>query len=320
MATQQARNMRLGLFVLAGTILLIAALYLIGVKQNLFGSVIRIKAKFYNVNGLMPGNGVRYAGIDIGTVENLEIAGDTLVEVSMLIKKSVQQYIHKNVVANVGTDGLMGNKLVNINPGRTAAPLIQDGDEIRTLRPVETDEVMRTLYTTNDNIRVITEDLRKITRKLNNSNTLWSFLSDSLMVANLKQAIVSIKITGGQSAIIAGDLGQIVQNIKSGKGSVGALLTDTTLGSGLKQAVVKINVLSDKLAVVSGDLSNISSKLKNGEGTMGALLMDTTFVPKLNKSLENIEQGSKGFSDNMEALKHSFLLRNYFKKQEKRKS
>ncbi|MFM7902274.1 MAG: MlaD family protein [Bacteroidota bacterium] len=132
-------NIRLGLFVTIGTLVLVVALYLIGSNQSMFGSTIRISAQFYNVNGLMQGNNVRYAGIDIGTVDKIKIENDSSVTVYMLIEKKHSQYIKKNALAAIGTDGLMGNKLVNINPGRGSSEPVVDGDMIASLKPVETD-------------------------------------------------------------------------------------------------------------------------------------------------------------------------------------
>ena len=63
----------------------------------------------------MIGNNVRFAGIDVGTVQRIEIISDTLVKVTMVLDNKVLKFIHKNAVASVGTDGLMGNKLININ-------------------------------------------------------------------------------------------------------------------------------------------------------------------------------------------------------------
>lgn len=117
MANETSKNIRVGLFVMIGTAFLIFALYLIGAKQNLFGSTFRLKAQFKNVNGLMAGNNVRFTGIDVGTVESVDILNDTTVNVTMVIEDKVQEFIKKNATAAVGTDGLMGNKLININAG-----------------------------------------------------------------------------------------------------------------------------------------------------------------------------------------------------------
>lgn len=317
MAKENSKNIRLGLFVLVGVGLLIFALYLIGAKQNLFGSTFRLKAQFHNVNGLMRGNNVRFTGIDIGTVESVEIINDSTVNVEMIIEDKVQQFIKKNSIAIVGTDGLMGNKLVNINTSPEDSPAVEDGDMLQTRSPIGTDEMMRTLNITNENVKDITNDLKQIVQKLNRPNTLWSILMDSVVADNLKQAVVNIKITGENAAVITGDLSRIVKDVKAGKGTIGALITDTTFSTQLHQSVVNIKLISDSLALVTGDLHYITSNVKNGKGAVGTLLMDTTFVGNLNKSMENIKSGTKGFDEDMEALKHNILLRRYFKKKAK---
>lgn len=311
------KNIRVGLFVLLGTALLIIALYLIGAKQNLFGSTFEIEAKFKNVNGLMPGNNVRFTGIDVGTVKSVEIIDDSTVLVVMMIENKIQPFIKKNATASVGTDGLMGNKLINLNSSDENAEPVDDGDLINTKEALGTDAMLRTLNVTNENIREITEDLKSIAHRLNNPNTLWSILMDTTVAENLRQAVVNIKVTGERTAIITGDLSRVVKDVKSGKGTVGALLTDTVLSSKLKQSVVKIDLITDSLALVTGDLHYITSQAKNGKGAVGTILMDTTFVHNLNKTMENAKNGTKGFDDNMEALKHNILLRHYFKKKAK---
>lgn len=316
MANKTVRNISLGLFILIGTIFLIVSMYLVGSKQNLFGSNFKISARFYDVNGLMKGNNVRFAGIDIGTVESVTIMNDSMVNVVMVIQKNIQPYIKKNSIASIGTDGLMGNKLVNIVGGKSSSERVKDGDLIMSRQPLETDEMVRTLKTTNDNVKVITDDLKKITQKINSSNSLWSLLQDAEVTEGIKNAVVNIKMASNRSAILTGDLSSIVKDIKDGKGSVGALLMDTSFSHKVDQTIVTVNVVSDKLAVITGDLQTVSEKIKRGDGAVGTLLMDTTFVNDLNLSLKNVKEGAKGFNDNMEALKHSFLLRRYFKKQE----
>ncbi|OFY85206.1 MAG: hypothetical protein A3F72_05355 [Bacteroidetes bacterium RIFCSPLOWO2_12_FULL_35_15] len=317
MAKEISRNIRLGALVIASMCLIIVALYLIGIKQNLFGSTFRITAKFHNVNGLMSGNNVRFSGINVGTVESVEIVDDSSVNVTMIIEENIRIFIKKNSLASVGTDGLMGNKLVNINSSKNHSQSVVDGDVLKTVSPIETEEMFRTLNATNDNLKYITGDLKNITNKINSPNTLWSLLMDTVVAENVKQAIVNIKLTGHRTAIITGDLSKIVQDIKSGKGTIGALLTDTIFSTKLNQTIVDIKVITDSMALVSGDLRSITQKIKNGEGAIGTLIMDTTFVNNLNKSMENIKNGTAGFDENMEALKHNLLLRKYFKKKEK---
>ena len=110
------QNIRLGIFVIAGLLLLITGLYFIGSNRNIFGKTFTLYAKFHNVSGLQTGNNVRYSGIDVGTVEKIEIINDTTIRIQMLLKADLKKIIRKNALATLGTDGLMGDKLINIDP------------------------------------------------------------------------------------------------------------------------------------------------------------------------------------------------------------
>jgi len=314
------KNIRLGVFVIVGAVLLIVALYVVGNKRNLFGKTFSISAKFYNVNGLMRGNNVRFAGIDVGTVERVEIVNDSSVNVIMIIEKDLQKFIKKNAVASVGTDGLMGNKLVNINVVDKLAPVIEDGDELQTLRSIETDEMTRTLNITNENIKVISSNVRGITDKLSSKNSLLTILTDTVVAENIRSAIVNIKDAGGQALGMASNLEQITEKIKNGKGTIGSLITDSSLFLNISQVIDRLQKVSDTAGIAAGDISSIIGKVKRGDGTVGNLLTDTTFIHNLNKSVESINDAAKGFDENMEALKHNILLRRYYRKQEKIKS
>lgn len=314
MANESRRNIRLGIFVISGTAFLIIALYLIGNKQNLFGSTFSVSARFYNVNGLMKGNNVRYAGIDVGTVESIEILNDTSVNVVMVLEKKTQPYIKKNAIASVGTDGLMGNKLVNINSSKEPAEAIEEGDVIKTLNPLEMDEMVRTLNATNENIKVISSNLRNITDKINSKNSLWNVLMDTVVAENVKSAIVNLKLTSNNAVLVTGDLRGLTQNIKQGKGTIGALITDTALAYRINQTIVNLQRMSDTAAIISGDLSGIIKELKAGKGSMGVLLHDTILVHDLNKSIRSIDKGALNFNENMEALKYSWPFKKYYRK------
>ena len=115
MRNKKVDNAKVGLLVLLGLVFLVLTLYMIGKNRNLFGSTFTIKAVLNNVNGLVPGNNVRFKGIDVGTVKSITVANDTAIYVIMTIDKNMKPYIKKNAIASVGTDGLMGNKLININ-------------------------------------------------------------------------------------------------------------------------------------------------------------------------------------------------------------
>lgn len=312
-------NIQLGLFVMIGLAFLITALYLIGSNRNLFDQTFEVKATFYNVNGLMKGNNVRFSGIDVGTIKRVEIVSDTSVMVTMIIENRVHPFIKKNSVASVGTDGLMGNKLVNIsNLSSASSDIIEDGDMLVAIKPVETDEMLRTLDQTNDNLYHITTNLKKITQKVNNSNSLWSILMDSTLAQNVKQSVFGIRQASENTASFTKDLNYLLRDVRQGKGIAHSLFYDSSSATILKSTIRQLEDASRKAAQATSDIRALSEKLKKGEGAAGILMSDSAFANDLRKSMHNLQVSTGRFDQNMEALKHNFLFRGYFRRQEKK--
>ncbi len=309
--------MKLGIFVLAGFLFLVFSLYMIGRNRSLFGATFAITARFNNINGLVPGNNVRYSGIDVGTIHSIELVNDTSVRVTMLINKSARGHIKTNAIASIGTDGLMGNKLISIKsqPG-TSLP-VKDGGEIQTLKPVETDEMLQTLNTTNENIAIISKNLREITGKLNSRNSLWNFLSDTLIVMDLKKAVSAIRQAGDNTVQFTDDAASLVRQLRDGKGLASTLFTDTSMTRQLQASIAEIQKASKNLSLTTAQLKETINNAGQGKGAVGVLLADTATANKLRQTIFNVEQGTGRFNENMEAMKHNWLFRGYFKDQEK---
>ncbi|MFM8914637.1 MAG: MlaD family protein [Flammeovirgaceae bacterium] len=319
MANQSFNNIKLGAFTFAGLAFIIVMLYMIGSSRNLFSSNFEVMARFRTVNGLMAGNNVRVSGIDVGTVKRIEFVDDTSVLVVMVIEKKVRKFIKKNSVASVGTDGLIGSKLVNITLVPQAASPIESGDMLVSQRPIEGDEMLRTLNTTNLNLAKITEDMKLITRKLNSNNSLWSILKDTVVAINLKQTVLNARIATSKIDGASSDLQQMIESAQQGEGLLGTLLVDTTLSRSLKVAVEDVSITGKHLKSASENLKSLSSKINSKDGALNLVLADTAFRNRIKSSMDNIDRGTKKFEEDMEALKHNFLFRGYFKKLEKEK-
>lgn len=319
MKKDTANNIRLGLFITIGTAALVVALYLIGSNRNIFGNTIRIHAHFFNVNGLMAGNNVRYAGIDIGTVDKVAIENDSSVTVYMIIEKKQSEYIKKNSVAAIGTDGLMGNKLVNINPGIGEAPPVESGDEIQALKPIETDEMVRTLNTTNDNLEVITNDLRKFTSRINKDKGILKLIEDSVTTENIRAAMVAIRDAAENANRITIQLNKLAEGLNRGEGLAGVLLKDTSTAVNIKTTIHNLQMASDSINMVASDLSQFSQKLNNPDGLASALTTDTALTENVRSGLKNLEESTVLLNENLKAMRRSFLFKKYFKEQEKKK-
>jgi len=215
---------KLGLFSVVILVLAVAAIYYIGKQKNKFGSVLHINALFNSVSGLKIGGNVRMGGIDIGTVDGIDLVTDTTVQVQMVVQRRVQRFIKKDAKAAISSEGLMGDKVVTIAAGTPGQPAVSDGDSLSTLKPVETDQIISSLKTSADNAAIITHNL-----------------------------------------------------------------------------------------------ADISSRINNGKGALGKLLRDTALSTNISATVKNLKQGSEGLKENMEAAKHNFLLRGFFKKKEKEK-
>jgi len=317
MKNKKINNAKLGFFVLAGVAFMVITLYVIGSNRNILGSTFTIQAIVTNVNGLVPGNNVRFKGIDVGTVKSIELANDTAVLVTMIIDKKMKPFIRQNAIASIGTDGLMGNKLVNINsqPGKSMP--IQEADRIQSRKPIETEEMLRTLNTTNNNIKKITNNLYEITTKLNSSKSLWTLLSDTVITKDLKAAVVEFKHAGTNISSMTRNGDKLVSRLESGNGLVNKLFTDTTLSNQLAFTLTDLRRASTQSSDALRDFKAVLQDVKRGEGTAGLLLRDTTFRKSIANSAANIEKGTYRFSEDMEALKANFLFKRYFKKRKK---
>ncbi len=316
-------NVKLGLFVLAGLLFLVLLLYMIGKNRNLFGDTYILKARFENIQGLVAGNNVRFAGIQAGTVKKIAILNDTVIEVSMIIDTKMQTIIRKNAVASINTDGLVGNRVVNIVPARSSGMLAEEGDILVSRKAVATDDILQTISKTNNDVAIIAADLKTAVQRINNSSALWALLNDKSIPENLKTSLTNIRLATGKAGNMANKLDDIIADVKKGKGSLGAILTDTSIAKNLNEAILKIRSVGEEADSLANEINSLVSGIRrgvnSGSGPVNALLYDSMMVKKLNISLDNIQKGTDGFNQNMEALKHNFLLRGYFRKQEKKK-
>lgn len=322
MISHKENNLKLGVFVLSALILTILGLYLIGKNQSLFGANFELKARFSNLNRLTNGNNVLYSGLQAGTVKDIAVINDTTFEVSMFIDDDLKSFIHKNALVSIGTEGLMGNKVVQISPGKGTSPVVARGDILKAKNSIAMDEMLQTLSRTNENISKISEILKVSVLRIDKSE-MWNLLEDDETAKKLKLAVENIYKASAHANNAAGKIEWVIEQTRRGKGTAGMILTDTTLGAGLHNMIASLSSATRRADELTKQLNlvanTLNSEINNGPGLLNTLLKDTLLSRKLNSSLDNIEKGTDGFNQNMEALKHNFLLRGYFKKLAKKK-
>ncbi|HUB60252.1 MAG TPA: MlaD family protein [Puia sp.] len=321
MPRQYSSNIKLGALVISGLVIFIFTLYVIGKNENFFGSSFELRVRFSNVSGLIAGDNIRFAGIQAGTVKKIAVIDDSTIEVTMTVEEKMQPYIRKNAQAAIGTEGLMGNKVVNILPVPGNAPLVTAGDLLGTKPASGTDELLTSLARTGNNIEQISEDLKSTIRRVNNSTALWTTLNDEGLSRQIKITLDNIRQASEHANRMTADLQSVMADMKAGKGAAGLLLRDTTLAGNLARAVEHVRAAGEKTDQLTDELNrtiaDIHRQIDDGHGTIHSLLQDPALAEKLNATIDNIRQGSEAFSQDMEALKHNFLLRGYFRKQER---
>lgn len=182
------------MFVAGGLALFVLTIFIIGKQKNLFNPVIKLTTTFYNVSGLQVGNNIRFSGVNVGTVDNISIINDSTVRVDMLIRKEVKQFIKSDSEVAIGSEGLIGDRLLIISQGSFDAPLARVGEELYSVEPVETDAIMLSLSITAGNAEVITQQLAEIMSKINSGEgTLGRLIQDTTIARNLDQTIVNLK-------------------------------------------------------------------------------------------------------------------------------
>jgi phospholipid/cholesterol/gamma-HCH transport system substrate-binding protein len=190
----QKFKVRLGLFVVGGFAIFIIAIFIIGKQKNLFNPVFKLTTTFNNVSGLQIGNNVRFSGINIGIVDNIQIVNDSTVIVDMLIKKDVWQFIKSDCGVVIGSEGIIGDRLIIITQGSSDAPLAIEGEHLKSKEPIETDAIITSLNVTAKNSEIISRQLAEIMIKINKGKgTLGRLIQDTIIAENLNQTIVNLK-------------------------------------------------------------------------------------------------------------------------------
>ncbi len=318
MAKQTTNNLKLGLFVTVALLLFTATVYYIGNKQNMFGESIKLSSTFANVNGLQSGNNVRYSGINVGTVTSIEIINDTTIQVDMLIEKSASAYIRKDAIATISSDGLVGNMMISIVPSGNMLDVVKSGDMIESYSKINTSEMLNTLNVTNENAAILTADLLKITQGiLEKQGTFGTLLYDTQLALDLKATLQNLKQASVSISDASISLKLTANSLNDPNGLLFKLSSDTVISNSIDITVQNLKQSSDKISNASSKLNALMEDFKLEDGAINTIVYDTAFANDLKQSMENINQGTARFNQNMEALKHNFLTRRYFKKLEK---
>ncbi len=306
--------------VIIGTLLFTMAVYLIGQKQDMFSNTFNLRVVFSNVNGLQPGNNVRFSGINVGSVMGVNIQNDSTIEIVMRVREDVRKFIKSDALVTIGTDGLMGNMIININPGKGNAPIVEDNTLLQSYSRVKTDDILKTLNMTNENAAMLTRSLLDVIENIQHGKgTLSYMVYDTMLRINLIQSVNNLQKATRKTNQLLADVQGMAGDIKSGKGLAGYLLRDTITSGKLIETMTELQQASTNIQHSTDSLKLFIQKLNSQNGSLSVLISDTTMAKDLKETISNLNKGTAKFDENMEALKNSFLTKKYFEDQKKEK-
>ena len=210
-----AQKTKTGIFVVISILLLLGLIFLIGKQKNLFSSTFIVYADFNNIGGTKEGNFVRFAGINIGTVETINIINDTTVRLALSLEKKIQPYIKTDAMATIGSDGLMGDKLILIAPGSDSAPLVKNGGRLLSTNPLNVDKLMTNLAKISQNATVLTEGLAGIVTKINEGKgSIGRLLNNDNLAKKMESTITTANETASSITKTANSVNENMQAVK----------------------------------------------------------------------------------------------------------
>lgn len=292
------------MFIILGVVLFMVSIYFIGNNKSLFSSTFHLKSHFKNVNGLKEGNNVRFSGINVGTVAGIEFISDSSVVVNIVIKQDVQKYIKTDAIASIGSDGLMGDKVLTISPGTSSNKMVSDNSTIRSFKAIDMEDLMKSLNKSVDNAQIITEQLSEFSTKINKGKgALNKVLTDEDFANSLEKTINNLKASSEEFVVFT-------TNMNDKNGTLSKLMTNPKYANSIEKTL-------DNLEKSSNEFETFSKRLNNDKGILSKLVGNERLATSLDSSLINIEKASKNIIEIEEAAKNNFLLRGYFKKKQK---
>jgi len=229
--------------------------------------------------------------------------------------------IPSNALVTIGTDGIVGNRVVNITATDTRKAAASPGTVLPSRESFSAEDMLALLGQSNNDISTITSELRTTVQRINASKALWEVLNSESLAPDIRQSMLHIRRSAEDLEQFSQKLNAIAVSIQHGEGNAGRLLKDTQLVHNLNRASEELITIGDSakrmVASLNQMVNYVQSKVEDGPGAVNALLQDEGMTSSIRNSLSNIEEDTRSFEANMEALKHNFLFRGYFRKQER---
>ncbi len=324
--TNSRRTIIVGIFIFLGLAIFIITILTLGSEKKTFERSITVKTFFDDVNGLQKGNNIWFSGVKVGTIRKVTLTGKGQVEVDMNIEQHSRQFIRKDAKAKISTDGLIGNKIVEIYGGTLQAGEIESGDMLGNQRLLSTEAMMSTLSKNNDNLLAITNDFKVISSRLvEGKGSIGKLLTNDSIVNQLNVTTLTLKRAAENLQKLSSNASVYAAKLNSKGTLANEFVTDTVVFNQLRSTVSQlqevaatskevINNLNTAGNSLNNSLNNLNTGLNNKNAPIGMLLNDEKSASNIKTILKNLQSSSKKLDDDLEAVQHNFLLRGFFRK------
>jgi phospholipid/cholesterol/gamma-HCH transport system substrate-binding protein len=317
---------KVGLFILIGVIILAAGILTLGTMRKSFIKRIDATATFNSVNGLTKGNNVWFAGVKVGTVQEIAFTPDSKVRVLFSIEDKSQPFIKQDATVRVSSDGLIGNPIILISGGSPNVKMIDSGHNFQVEADVSQQEMLSTLQANNKNILAITNDLKGMMGDIRaGQGSLGKLMKDEAIYANISKSMATVEAATRDLKKGAVNLAALSDKLGAEGNFINSIATDKEIYPSIKNTVASLQSSSQTLkeTTVSAQktVTNLeqttNALLNNPNNTIGVLLHDPKAANNIRQTISNLESSSEKLDQNLEALKHNFLFRRYFRNQAK---
>ncbi len=312
---EKKKAITVGIFLFLGLVIFLLGVFTLGGQKKTFVKSFSLNVVFDDIQGLKVGNNVWFSGVKVGTIKKIQFYGTSQVKVILNVEEEVHKYIHKDSKASIGSDGLIGSKIVVIDGGSPKFPFVEDGDRLAVNRTLSTDDIMKTLQVNNKNLNDITRDFKLLAGNLvEGKGTMGALLTDQQIADDFKRIVQNLENTTASTNRMASQLHTFSNKLNTKGGLADDLLTDTVLFTKLKTSIDELQQTAASAAKMTKNLDQASAQLTKNDNAVGILLNDPKTATQVKTMMDNLETSSKKLDENMEALQHNFFFKGYFKK------
>jgi phospholipid/cholesterol/gamma-HCH transport system substrate-binding protein len=301
---QAKHPVAVGVFVIAGVLLFAVGLFLIGNRRMLFADTFEVYAEFANISGLQNGAKVRVAGMDAGEVTSIHVPANPSAKfrVKLRIREDLHPLIRVDSVASIQTDGLVGNKFVQVEAGTDQAEAVPSNGTIKSREPFDFAEMLQRMSETLDLVTSTIVEVRSGVDAALQSVADTATEAQDLMT-DLGKDARQILVAAHQAS---DNISAIVADVRQGKGTVGKLMTDDTLFNSLKGITADGQKAVASLREAAEQAKGAVADLRGDKGPMKGL------TGSLQQTLASAKDAMADLAENTEALKRNFFFRGFF--------